>query len=65
MICEKYNNLNPIEKIQFIGSLHHAAMSDDNLFEIAESIIEQASKKGLFKGVTIFPEQELIKEGFS
>lgn len=60
MICEKFQNLTPLEKIRFIGSLQHAAMSDDDIFESAKYIIDEARLRGLFKGVKILPETELV-----
>ena len=60
MICQKFEKLTPVERIRFIGSIHHAIMSDDDFFENAQYIIDEATIRGLFKGVTILPESELI-----
>lgn len=59
MICQKFEKLTPVERIRFIGSIHHAIMSDDEFFENAQYIIDEARLKGLFKGVKILPEPEL------
>lgn len=55
MNCTNYRQLTPIEKVMFIGKLHHAAQNDDDIFNICNEIIEGAEKKGLFEGVQIIP----------
>lgn len=57
MICEKYKALDHVGKILFIGSLQHACQTDDELFDMANIIIDLAHKKGLFKDVVIMPER--------
>ena len=59
MICQKFQKLTSIERIRFIGEIHHAIMSDDEFFENAQYIIDEARVRGLFKGVKILPESEL------
>lgn len=60
MLCDKYMRLSPQERSLFIGNLLHAAQSDDNIFQSAEELINLAERKGLFDGVTIMPEREII-----
>ncbi|MBK7883494.1 MAG: hypothetical protein IPJ81_06645 [Chitinophagaceae bacterium] len=55
MICEKFNQLTPFEKVIYIGKLVHAVENDDILFDAGNEIIELANNKGIFKGITIFP----------
>ena len=57
MVCSKYEQLTTIEKVIFIGQLHHAAMSDDEIFEMAQKIITLGQFKGLFENVEIMPER--------
>lgn len=64
MLCEKYDKLNHIEKITFIGELCHASQSDDELFELAEGLIQLAIAKGLFKNVIIMPAPNNFKNNF-
>lgn len=56
MICEKFNELSINEKIQYIGKLVHAVENDNLLFEAGNEIIGLANEKGIFKGITILPE---------
>jgi len=60
MICKKFQKLTSIERIRFIGEIHHAIMSDDDLFEYAQYLMDEARIRGLFKGVKILPESELV-----
>ncbi len=68
MLCKKYADLTPNERKDFIGSLHHSCMSDDELFELGKKIIEKAKKKKIFEGVTILPtspeKREFCREDF-
>jgi len=54
-LCKKYEELNPIERISFIGELLHAAQSDDTVFDMANDLIKLAILRGVFEGVTINP----------
>jgi len=56
MICEKFNELSINEKIQYIGKLVHAVENDNFLFEAGNEIIWLANEKGIFKGITILPD---------
>lgn len=56
MICEKYLNMNPIERVLFIGQLNHAVQSDETLLDMANEIIALGTLKGVFEGVKILPE---------
>ena len=55
MICEKYDRLTPIERVSYVGELIHAVMSDNELFDAGNSLINLAILKGLFEGVKILP----------
>lgn len=57
MIHDKYNNMQPVEKVIFTGQLLHAAMNDEELFEMAEKIITLGKLKGIFNDVEIMPER--------
>jgi hypothetical protein len=59
MLCDKYDKLNHIEKVTFIGELCHAAQSDNEMFELAEGLIALAITKGLFNKVTIMPDSTI------
>ncbi len=58
MICENYGNLIPVERVEFIGKLAHAAMSSNSIFDSAKKLIEDAESLGLFNGVKILPINE-------
>lgn len=62
MICDKYKNLSPREKIIFIGEVIHAVQSSDTFFNMAEDLIKMARKDGLFDGVIINPPRENTQE---
>lgn len=55
MICNKYSYLSDTDRVLFIGELTHACMSDDDLFEMGQALIDLARQKGLFKSVVIMP----------
>jgi hypothetical protein len=56
MLCTKFSELTPREKILFIGELTHACMNDDFMFEVGKEIIKTGTTKGLFDNVKIMPE---------
>lgn len=56
MLCDKYDKLSHLDKIRFIGELCHASQSDNEIYELAEGLIALAITKGLFKNVTIMPD---------
>jgi hypothetical protein len=58
MLCPKYQQLTPTERVTFIGSLVHAVQSDDYFFEIAKNIQHLATLRGLFDNVVINPTSE-------
>jgi len=58
MICDKYEQLTPPERIRLIGTLVHCLQSDDSFFELAVKLIEKGNKQGLLEGVTILPETD-------
>lgn len=62
MLCSKFTELTPREKVIFIGELTHACMNDDFMFDIGKQIINIAENKGLFDNVKIMPENNDTKE---
>jgi len=58
MLCNKFTELTPKEKVIFIGELTHACMNDDFMFDIGKQIINIAENKGLFDNVKIMPEND-------
>lgn len=56
MICEKFNQLSPNERVIYIGKLVHAVENDNLLFEAGNEIIGLANDKGIFTGITILPD---------
>lgn len=56
MICQKFENLTPVQKVTYIGELIHAVQSNDHLMELGQSIIDLAISMGIFDGVTILPQ---------
>jgi hypothetical protein len=56
MICNKYSNLTPVDRVLFIGELTHACMGDDDLYEMGQALIDLARQKGLFDNVVIMPQ---------
>lgn len=58
MIHEKYNSLQPIEKVIFTGQILYAIMNDEESFELAEKVITLAKFKGIFNNVEILPERK-------
>jgi hypothetical protein len=55
MNCEEFMVLSEMEKAIFIGQLVHVCQSDPVLFEAGKKLIERGERKGLFKGVKLFP----------
>lgn len=62
MLCNKFTELTPREKVIFIGELTHACMNDDFIFDIGKQIINIAQNKGLFDNVKIMPKSDDTKE---
>ena len=56
--CDKYQNMTPKERTEYVGSLIHSVISDDEIFEAGIRLIKKATKKGLFEGVKINPIEE-------
>lgn len=56
MICDSFNKLTVIEKRDFIGSLAHAAMNDEECFKCATRLLNYAQRKGILDGVIHNPE---------
>ena len=46
MTCKKFQDLNIIEKRQFIGQLSHLFQSSDEWFNLGESILRIAESRG-------------------
>lgn len=51
-LCDKYDNLNPIERLTLVGEIVHSLQVDDEV----QKLIRKAVIKGLFVGVAINPE---------
>ena len=56
MLCKKYEELSPFERVEFIGKLVHAVQSDDVFFDEAKVIIYNGEVFGTFEGVKILPD---------
>jgi len=56
MICNKFAELTPKEKVLFIGELTHACMNDDEIYGLGVAIINFATSKGIFENVKIMPD---------
>lgn len=57
MLCKSYSDLSHQQKVEFIGKLQHAIQVNENLFKMAEAIIEIAEEKDVLKGMEIKTEQ--------
>lgn len=55
MICEKYQNLTPVEQIVMVGQIVHAMQNDDEMFDFVKKIIFLADRRGILDNVTILP----------
>lgn len=55
MLCDRYQNLSHLQKVEFIGQLVHACQSDNDLLKMGEKIILLAQQKGVLDGVKIMP----------
>lgn len=55
MICPLYEALTPLERVEMIGKIAHAAQSDNATFVQVQALIALAERKGLFENVIINP----------
>lgn len=55
MICKNFSELSSLEKFMFVGRLTHACMNDNEFFDLACKIINDAETKGLFENVKFMP----------
>lgn len=62
MICNSFDNLTIVEKVQFIGKLMHLVQSSEVAFKEAELMIRCADDVGMFKGTTILPFQNVTDD---
>lgn len=62
MICQKYQELNPIERVRLIGKIVHALQSNNIIFSCVVEMVEVAEKHGIFDNVKILPENEKKEE---
>ncbi len=62
MICEKFDELNTLQKVNFMGQLCHAVQNDDEFFALATIIIKTAAEKGMFDRVKFNQNTEPVKE---
>lgn len=59
MNCKEFQDMIPKERTEYIGELIHACMSDSKFFSVGKKIIKDATKMGIFEGVTINPIEEV------
>ena len=57
-LCDKYFDLTPIERVSLVGVLVHAIQSDNELFDMANDLIQLGILKGVFINTAILPEQD-------
>jgi hypothetical protein len=62
MLCSKFTELTPKERVVFIGELTHACMNDDFMYQMEKKLIKMADNMGLFDNVKIMPENDDTKE---
>jgi len=62
MLCKSFEVLTIVEKVKFIGKINHLAQTYESVFNEVNNIINKAEKDGLFKDVTILPNEEEILE---
>ena len=62
MNCELFDELNTIQKVNFMGQLIHAVQNDDEFFALATTIIKTAYEKGMFDRVKFTHNTEPVKE---
>ena len=51
----KYQSLTIVEKIDMVGKLVHAIQSNNEMFDLAETLLIKAEEKGLFINIKILP----------
>lgn len=56
MLTKEYEELTPVQRVEFIGKLCHAAMSSTSCFRDAKELIEKGERIGVFDGVKILPQ---------
>lgn len=54
-ICKQFDKLNVFEKRDFVGSLVHCIMNDEQCYLAATKILNYAQTKGVLDGVLINP----------
>jgi len=57
-LCDKCFDLTPIERVSLVGELVHAIQSDNELFDMANDLIQLGILKGVFINTAILPEQD-------
>lgn len=57
MNCKEFEELNIVEKVEFIGKLTHLVQTYETAFKEAKTLIRVAEESGLFKKITINPEE--------
>lgn len=53
MNCNKFLSLDPPEQASYLGSVIHAIMSDDEIFDFGKNLVDMGVSKGLFDRVKI------------
>jgi hypothetical protein len=55
-LCDKYFNLNGLERSALIGQIVHAIQVDDTMFDLGQDLINMAVLRGLYTEVKFNPE---------
>lgn len=58
MICEKYEELHPLERAKIIWEVVHCLQNDNALFDMCVELVRLGQVKGLFDNVKILPNHE-------
>lgn len=63
MNCKQFLDLEEYDKAVYMASLIHVCQSDDEYFTKGQQLIDEGHKKGLFKGIKLFPNYDLPPNG--
>ncbi len=61
MNCKLFDELNTLQKVNFMGQLCHAVQNDDDFFALATIIIKTADEKCMFDRVKFTHNTEPVK----
>jgi len=59
MLCTSYQNLNPLEKIKFIGELVTSVQESEVLFNKAIELLHLSKSEGVLEKIKIMPDAEV------